>query len=374
MPEPIKIAYILDTIMTPSAGTEKQLLYLLNGLDRDKVSPYLICLYQSEWMKSQTFDFPVYYLNLRSLFSSDFYNAYQLFKNLHKQQNFDIIQTFFKDGNIFGTVAGHFLKINRIISSRRNIGYWHDNLQIRILRFLQKWTTHYLSNSQAAVDKTIEIEGAKSDKFKIIYNGLDLKRFQELDRTTRDIQREQWNCTPDDIIIGVVANLRPVKRLHTIVEAAKELVPKHYNLKFIFIGEGPDRVSLENLISSYDLSDNLRLPGSSQDIPAILSGFDIAVLPSLNESFSNALIEYMASQLPVIATKVGGNSEAIAHDENGLLYELEDENGLTESLQIILDNKEKAQTLADNAKEKAFAEYSIEKMILNNELFYNSMV
>ena len=71
MPQPIKIAYIIDTIVTPKAGTEKQLLYLLHGLNRDNVSPYLICLYQSEWMKLQTFDFPVYYLNLKSLISFD---------------------------------------------------------------------------------------------------------------------------------------------------------------------------------------------------------------------------------------------------------------------------------------------------------------
>ncbi len=373
MPEPIKIAYIIDTLETPSAGTEKQLLYLLNGLNRDKVSPYLVCFYQSEWMKTQTFEFPVYYLNLRSFLSSDIFKAYKLFKTLHMTQQFDIVQTFFKDGNIFGTSAAHFAKVPVIVSSRRNIGYWHNKLQITILRFLQKWTTHYLANSQAAVDMTMDIEQAHNDKFKIIYNGLDLKQFESVERTITMTQREQWNCCEQDIIIGVVANLRPVKRLYTVVESAKELTKKYKNLKFVFIGEGSDRESLETLIESYNLSEHFILPGASQEIPAILSAFDIAVLPSSNESFSNSLIEYMASELPIVATKIGGNSEAIEHNQNGLLYTLEDENGLTESLKIILDNKEKAQALAGQAKEKAFSEYSIEKMISNHENFYQSI-
>ncbi len=374
MPEPIKIAYVIDTIATPSAGTEKQLLYLLNGLNRDKISPYLVCFYQSEWMESQTFDFPVYYINLRSFLSADFFKAYKLFKDLHKQQKFDIVQTFFKDGNIFGTIAAHFAKVPKIISSRRNIGYWHNKFQITILRFLQKWTTYYLANSQAAVDMTIEIEHADKKKFHIIYNGLDLKRFQSIERITRQKQREIWKCSEDDIVIGTVANLRPVKRLHTVIETAKKLIPQYQNLKFICIGEGSDRKHLENLISSYNLTEYFFLPGSSEDIPSVLSGFDIALLPSSNESFSNSLIEYMASSLPIIATKVGGNSEAITHDENGLLYSLENQNGLTESLKIILDKKEKAHTLSEHARKKAFAEYSIEKMIQNHEQFYQSVI
>ncbi len=374
MSEPIKIAYVIDTIVTPSAGTEKQLLYLLNGLNRDKVTPYLVCFYQSEWMKTQTFNFPIYYLNLRSFFSPDIFKAYRLFKKLHQQQRFDIVQTFFKDGNMFGTVAAHFAKVPAVVSSRRNIGYWHNKIQISILRFLESRTTHFLANSQAAVDMTIEIEKANKDKFKIIYNGLDLKKFQSTDQTQRENKRNEWKCSNTDIIIGTVANLRPVKRLHTVVEAAKALIPQYQNLKFIFIGEGPDRESLESLISQYNLSEYFLLPGSSQEIPSVLAAFDIALLTSSNESFSNSLIEYMASNLPIAATRVGGNSEAITHNETGLLYELEDKNGLTNSLKFILDNKEKSQSIADKAKEKAFTEYSIEKMILNHEEYYREIV
>ena len=374
MAKPIKIAYIIDTIVTPSAGTEKQLLYLLNGLDYEKVQPYLICFYQSEWMKSQTFKFPVYFLNLRSLFSTDFFKAYNYFKKLHSQEKFDIAQTFFRDGNIFGTIAAKLAKVKVIISSRRNIGYWHDKIQINILKFLQKYTTYYLANSQAAVDMTMKIEGASKDKFKIIYNGLDLDKFKSLPSSARETVRAEWKLTDSDIVVGTVANLRPVKRLDTVVESAKELIPMYKNLKFVFIGEGPDRDSLQDLIDRYEISEYFRLPGSSENIPSVLSAFDIALLPSSNESFSNSLIEYMASKLPIIATRVGGNSEAINHEVNGLLYDLEDTNGLTNSLKIILEHKEKAKALAEQASKKAFEEYSIEKMISNHIDFYSTII
>ena len=373
MTQPIKIAYFIDTIAAPTGGTEKQLLYLLDGLNRDKISPHLFCFYQSEWMKNQTFSFPVTYLNLHRLFGPDFYKAYKQFKQVHKTEQFDIAQTFFRDGNIFGTAAAHWAKVDKIISSRRNVGYWHDRLHLTILRKLEKWTSYYLSNSQAAVDMTIDTELADPKKFKIIYNGLDLDRFKQIDQTTKKNQREKWNISNDDIVIGTVANLRPVKRIDTIIHCAASLKKDYPQLKFVIIGEGGDRSQLEALAKEQGVEDRIIMPGSLDDVVPALAVFDIAVLPSSNESFSNSLIEYMAAKLPIAATKVGGNNEAIDHNQNGLLYDLDDSNGLRDALKLLLDNKDKADKMAENACRKAHDSYSIKIMIENHEKFYNSI-
>ena len=370
MSKPKKIAYIIDTIGAPTGGTEKQLLYLLNGLDRNVIDPHLFCFYPSEWMKSQNFSFPVTYLNVSRILGPDLYFGSRQLKAVHAREHFDIAQTFFKDGNIFGTYAAHKAKIPHIISSRRNVGYWHDGLQIRILRFLEQWTTHYLANSQAAIDMTMKIEQAKKFKFQLIYNGLDLAKFSEINDSMRTEQRKKWNIADSDIVIGIVANLRPVKRHDNVINDAKTLIGQNNKLKFVFIGEGPDRPKLEAHIAELGLSEHFRLPGATTDIVPALSGFDIAVLPSSNESFSNSLIEYMAAKLPVIATRVGGNIEAIEHGENGLLYDIDDANGLINAVKEILEHDDKANKMAENAQIKAFEEYSIEKMIANHQIFY----
>ncbi|HKK21279.1 MAG TPA: glycosyltransferase, partial [candidate division Zixibacteria bacterium] len=218
MSKPLKIAYIIDAIETPSAGTEKQLLTMLHGLDRQRVEPYLVCLHDSEWMQSQQFDFPFVNLNVHSLFGLPFLKGLRKFKQLHKQEQFDIVQTFFKDGNIFGTFAARYARCPVVISSRRNTGYWHDHKHIRMLRFLRRWTTLYLANSQAAALSTCEIELVDKDRTAVIYNALDLERFMKFDRQQRGSQREKWNVGDDEILVGAIANLRPVKKLDTLIE------------------------------------------------------------------------------------------------------------------------------------------------------------
>ncbi len=87
-----------------------------------------------------------------------------------------------------------------------------------MLRFLRRWTTVYLANLQAAVFSTCEIEHVPKDKTAVIYNALDLDRFTQLDKKQRCVRREQWNVGEGDILVGAVANLRPVKKLKTSIQ------------------------------------------------------------------------------------------------------------------------------------------------------------
>jgi len=95
----IKIAYIIDTIESPSAGAEQQLLMLLNNLDRQRFAPYLICLNDSPWLKSQSFDFPVFIFNYQKLLSTRFMNFSRQFNWLYKIKKFDVVPIFVVEGN-----------------------------------------------------------------------------------------------------------------------------------------------------------------------------------------------------------------------------------------------------------------------------------
>ncbi len=374
MSKPLKIAYIIDAIETPSAGTEKQLLTMLRGLNRDRVQPYLVCLHDSEWMQSQQFDFPFINLNVNSLFGIPFLKGLRKFKQLHREEQFDIVQTFFKDGNIFGTFAARYAHCPIVVSSRRNTGYWHDNKHIKMLRFLRRWTTIYLANSQAAAFSTCEIEQVPREKTAVIYNALDLDRFVQFDKDQRCAQREKWHVGERDILVGAVANLRPVKKLDTLIDAAAVLNKEFANLKFVIVGEGPLHEELQQYIYRNGVWEIFKLAGRHDDIVPCLSAFDIGVLCSEGESFSNSLIEYMAAGLPVVASEVGGNSEAIEHKQTGLLYSIEDSEGLIGCLREIIQNPELADTLGKQAREKAFSSYERSVILKQHEDFYERLV
>ncbi|MCP4705590.1 MAG: glycosyltransferase [candidate division Zixibacteria bacterium] len=369
----IKIAYIIDIITSPTGGTERQLLMLMNEIDKSKFKPYLICLRDSEWLQNNDFPFDVHVLNIGRLFSLDFIKGIISFRKLYKNQKFDIIQTFFRDGNIFGSIAAKYCNCNKIISSRRNMGYWHTKFDIFLLKLFSKWTPYYLCNSKAAQEQTIEIEKVDPSKISTMYNGLDLTKLNLINDEARAKQRKIWSVKDDEIVIGAIANLRPVKNIDILIDTAAELIKEFKNLKFIVAGEGDLRKQLQEKIAKLDLVARFFLVGRTNNIYPLLSSFDIAVMPSQSESFSNSLIEYMLAKLPIVASDVGGNSEAIEHNKTGLLFSLEDKNGLLEGVKRLISDRALSRQLGKNAYNNAIRNYSISTMIFNHENYYENI-
>lgn len=370
----IKIAYVIDTIETPSAGTEQQLLMLLNNLDRKRFLPFLICLKDSPWLKSQSFDFPIIILNLPKIISLNLIKFIRQFRAFHKKEKFDIVQTFFFDAAIAGTIAAKLAGCKVILSSRRNSLDRISKAQRLLFRFLQKYIKAYIANSERVARSCAQIEKARPEKYHIIYNGMYLERFRLIGDRMRFNQRTEWGIAENEILIGVTANLRKVKNIDSLIRAAADLTKKYDNLKFVVVGEGPQREYLQNLIESLELTGKFKLGGKKADIIPCIMSFDIGVLCSKAEGFSNSLIEYMAAGLPVAASDVGGNAEAISHKENGLIFPLNEFNGLTDSLSYLIENKAIAREFGIKAKAAAMKKYDVKTYVKNHEEFYTNIL
>lgn len=366
----ITIAYVIDSIETPSAGTEQQLLMLMRGIDRGCFRPVLVCLRGSDWLRTQSFDFPVEVIGLGRLLSPQLARGFHRFAALHRKHRFDIVQTFFVDANIFGTVAARLAGVRHVISSRRNAGYWQTPLHRWILRRLRVWTRHYLCNSQAVRAQTIETEGVDPSRVAVIYNGLDLDRFAQISEEMRTHQRAAWGIKPDEVLVGAVANLRPVKNLEALIEAIAHLAEEFPRLKGVVVGEGDQREPLQKPIDDRNLTNRFLLAGSCQDIVPCLAAFDVAVLTSHSEGFSNALIEYMAAGLPVAASRVGGNAEAIEDGRTGVLFDLDDSSALSTAIRTLLTNPTRAADLGKAARSAAHGLYDEEVCLRRHEEYY----
>ncbi|MBD3256979.1 glycosyltransferase [candidate division GN15 bacterium] len=370
----ITIAYVIDTIVTPSAGTEKQLLMLLRGLDRTRFRPVLVCLRDSDWLQSQQFDFDFELIGLGALMRPDFFKAVRRFKELHARYNFDIVQTFFVDGNIFGNYAGHKAGVKQLVSSRRNIGYWHGLKDKLILRWLRRWTHHYLANSKSVIDVAILTEHVDPSIVKVIYNGLDLERFVNIPDDLRVRQRQEWGIADDQTLIGVMANLRPVKNQGVLIDAMAKLADSYPRLRAVLVGEGSLRPAFQAQIDRADLQGRVQMVGAYEDILPCLAAFDIGVLCSLSESFSNSLVEYLAAGLPVVASNVGGNPEAVTPGETGLLFDLKDPDDLPRKLRELLDDPEMARRMGAAAKDTAHRRFSRESCLRQHEEYYQTIL
>jgi glycosyltransferase involved in cell wall biosynthesis len=370
----INIAFLIDEIEAPTGGAEGQLLTLLSGLDRKRFSPFLLTLRSTAWLRSQKFPFPVVELDRHGGPLPQPIGNILAIARFCRRTNIDILQSFFVDSNIRGTIGARLARSPVVIASRRNMGYWQSRLDRAQLRFFRYWTDYYIANSHAVAAFAVRNEQIRPERMKVIYNGIDLAKFQHIDVELRSRQRRLWNIAESDVLVGTVANLRPVKNIASLIRAAATLLEEFPQLRFVVVGDGPERSRLEELIHGLALEDRFSLPGTVYDIVPCLAAFDLAVLPSLSEGFSNSLLEYMAGGLPIVVSAVGGNTEAVGHEEEGLIFPAGDIRELEAALRRLLSDRILAARLAASARRKAFALYDRASHIRQHEDFYEFSV
>ncbi len=367
----INIAFVIDTIATPYAGTEKQLLMLLKHLDRNIIAPHLICLRSSAWLENNETGVPTVILNLDSFKSLQLFKAIKQFYSYCREQEIDVVQTYFRDANIFGTVAAFLAGIKVIISSRRNFGagYWHNPGWLLILKMLRSITTCYLSNSQLTADYAVKSEGLSSSRIHVIYNGLLLDQFKKRASSERAENRSELNLTEENVMIGILANLRPIKNIELFIAGVNKLRSINDKARFFIIGDGPDRPKIEALISDADLSNHCFLSGQQENVMPFLRAMDIGVLCSHSESLSNSIIEYMAAGIPSVVSNVGGNAEALG-EFGGFLFESDNVDDLVSKLDTLINDPILRQKIGTAARKDAFERFDHKSVVKQHEAIY----
>lgn len=370
----IRIAFVIDTIDTPAAGTERQLLALLAGLDRREFAPQLVCLHESPWIAEQRFDFPVTFLGIHSLRRPAVLPALARFRRICRETPVDLVQTFFVEGNVFGTLGAALAGRPALVSSRRNIGHWHNRTQVALLRGLRRWTDFYLANSRAVAERTVTVEGVRPERVEVIQNGLEFEDPAIIPPDRRRNQRAAWGIADGETLVGTVANLREIKNLPEFVEAAARAAAARDDLRFVVVGEGPDHAALEALVAGRGLTGRFRLAGRMLDVRPALAAFDVGIQCSRAESSSNSLIEAMAAGLAVAASDIPGNSEAIVHEESGLLYPLGRPDALAEAILRLSGDAGLRTRLGGEARRVARETYSMSRCLERHAAFYRRVL
>jgi len=237
--------------------------------------------------------------------------VWKLGQYLHKE-NFDIIQTQFVDATIYGAWAARICRPRpSLISTRRNLYHWvdEDPWAFRFLRHTVRWTDRVLVNSQRVFEQCQTIEQIPQEKITLIQNGVEVDKF---DGMCSEAAKRSIGLLGKYPVIGVVGNLRPVKGLVSFLEAATRVSHKIPSARFALVGSGPQENDLESLAQALGIHDKVTFLKDAHDIPSVMAAFDIVVQPSLSESFSNVLVEYMAAKKPIVATKVGDAEMVIA--------------------------------------------------------------
>lgn len=266
------------------------------------------------------------------------YEAYK-FLSLRKiinEENIRMIHAHKLGSNLWGVMLGRLYNVPVIAHCHAQTYSWSSSLADKII---ERLSYIIVSISEYERQRLIKEEGISPSKIVTIYNGIDSNNYKT--KPNLDIKR-QLGIKVDSPVVGIVAVFRPQKNHELFLLAAQEILKRNKNICFLLVGDGPTRKRIEDLALKLGIAKSCIFTGSRRDIPDILSIIDIGVLSSHWEGLPLAVLEYMASSKPIVATGVGGIPEVIQDGVNGFLIPAGDFKMLAQRVSLLLDNKDLA--------------------------------
>lgn len=196
---------------------------------------------------------------------------------------------------------------------------WKRSFYTRVLRYLD-WTVY---GCELQRDAWLSAESTMRSRSSVIYNGVDVARFSTAGAEGAT-QRANHGIGENAFVVGTVGRLVAEKNQLPLIDAVAELRAKGADAHLMLVGDGPMRAALEQRAEQRGISGAVTFTGALSDVRPALRAFDVFVLPSLSETFSNAALEAMAMQLPVILTRTGGAAEMIEHGREGFIVDVAD--------------------------------------------------
>jgi glycosyltransferase involved in cell wall biosynthesis len=293
-----------------------------------------------------------------------------------KEQKCDILHAHSSKAGAVGRIAAWIRGIPCVYTAHG----WSFNMNVSrkkrsfyaiVERFFSYITSVITCISQQELESAIKV-GIDPKKLKKIDNGIDLGKYN----VKEDVNtlKERLNIPKDKAIIGMVARITEQKAPFFFLEIASEMKRRAMDVSFIFVGDGEMRTQVEERINtSEDLRNCVHITGWVENPEIYIKCFDVGILTSKWEGFGLALVEYMASRVPVVATDVDGIPYVITDGYSGLLSESGNAEKFVDKICLLLKYKELRDTLVSNAYIEAHDKFSIERTVDQHEEIYKKL-
>lgn len=280
----------------------------------------------------------------------------------------DVINTHNFLANVYGSYAGHLLRIPICLTLHSGDNQNPKEFKRRSMSIPR----HFICVSSkikeillSSADKNIS-----QDNVSIINNGIDPDSFVN---TALSNARQEFGISENTFLVGTVGRLQSIKNQKILLEAIAVLSKNNENIYVLVVGDGPLRYELESLSVSLEIQKKVCFAGSRNDVARLLAEMDVFVLPSLAEGSPISLIEAMSVRLPVVATAVGAIPNIIQNGINGYLIPPADLPALVNRLDYISENRELSKEVGERAYETVQKEYSMDKMKLSYYEIYKKL-
>lgn len=336
-------------------GGEVQVFYLARELKKRNVFSPVACPPQTPlYQRCEEENIPVFPLEIKGEW--DIIGALKLSRFL-KREKIEILHLHSAHAHTVGWWGTKFtLPRPKIVLSRR-VDFPIKKNPISRLKYREVDVIIAVSKK---VKEILLRDGLKEEKIEVILSAVDLNRFSRL-KDPSYLYRE-FNLSPEQPVVGIVAALAPHKDYWTFLRAAKIVKENMPEIKFLLVGEGELEKELKKLAKKLDLEKEVIFTGFREDVGEILSLLKVFVLSSREEGLGTSLLESMLVGVPIVATRTGGIPEIVKDGENGLLVPPKNPEKLAQGILELLKDESLRKKFIGKGKEKV-KEFSVEKMV-----------
>lgn len=364
----LKILFVIDHYRGPHAGTENQLNRLVKGLAQNGHDVHLLVFSPSEYVDAGHFPCPVTVLGQVSLSSPAMWKALWVQARKFREQGFRLAHVFFNDPSLICPPVFAANGIKTIIS-RRDMGYWYTPIYKWWLRINSALIAGAIVNSEAVSVVTQQEEWIPAEKMHVIYNGYDMPPSEAISTPSEITDWREQGA----IIVIIVANIRPIKRIQDAVEAIGVLKARVPQLRLAVIGDG-DASALEAKAVQFGVGERVRFLGRRSQPVDFIHHCDIGMLCSESEGLSNSIIEYLHCGKPVVCSRVGGNPELVTHGETGFCYTAGNVDELAACLESVATDASLRKKMSANALDGVESRFSVASLIRRHEEIYGALL
>lgn len=357
-----KVVFLADHIAHWNAGTERQMLRLGKGLVAAGWSIPLVVLRGSPAAFDGRWPDRVQEAGIKRLASPRAWlRAVGIARRL-RREGVRVAHLFFNDTSLLMPPVLRLFGI-RVVVARRDMGFWYTRNKLRALRMVRPAVNMVVANSHAVAERVRSEEGYARDKIGVFYNGV----------IDEDVPTDELNGNvAAGPLIGLVANIRPIKRIDVAIDAFARISEQHGTARLMIVGDG-DQSELQALAARRGVTDRVEFTGRVADAKTYIERFSIALLTSKSEGFSNALMEYMQAGKPVICTDSGGNPELVEDELSGFLCAVDDSEAIARRLDQLLSDPAACRRMGQAARHRVTALCDPDVMLERHAVLYQRL-
>jgi glycosyltransferase involved in cell wall biosynthesis len=289
---------------------------------------------------------------------------------LLRRENIDVVHSHKFGSNVWVALLARLAHVPVLVTHEHSWDFAGDRLRAWLdRRLIAPRADAMIAVSSADARRMIEIERLPAHKIHVIPNGIATPSVLDRDRLRRELAVEEGT-----LIVGIVASLRPEKRIDVLIDAVRLLVAPGGALRLVIVGAGPLEGALKAQVASSGLSAVVSFLGYRPDARDLVAGFDVAVLASEREGSPLSLLEYMALERAIVATSVGGIPEMVTDGEHALLVDPHDAHMLAAALERLVDQPAERKRLGAAAAVRQAEEFDLEAVTRRVELLYTELL